>query len=153
MVAISEPEWLVVDGEACATRCFYPEDLYPLLAENDRSDNEPLPYVDGTVPSFGWLDEVDVTLSWHVKGYWDPDGDPLDDPAEGLDLNLEHYRALFRDDVDADGTKPISLVTAAFTRTGTMQCRRWVPVRHSPETATVVTRLIIPAGRLPITAS
>lgn len=150
MVQISEPEWLEVDGEACATRCFYPEDLYLLLGESDRGDNGELPYVPGTVAYPGWLDEIDTSLTWHVKGYWDPDGNPYGDAAAGLDLNLEHYRALFRDSADPDGTKPVTLVTAAYTRSGFMQCRRWVPVRHSPETATVVTRLVIPAGRLTI---
>lgn len=142
------PEWLEVDGESCASRAFQHLDLSALLSERDRTENVPVPYVDGRVPFVGWLDEVDATVTWLVNGKWTPEGSLNSDAVSGVYDNLEFYRAVFRDGADEDGTKPIELHVGSFVLSGTMQCRRWEPVRTGPTTMTVLSRLIVPSGRL-----
>lgn len=150
MAVIILPEWLEIDGEPTATPAFQHQDIDPLLGEEDRDDNEIVPYVHGRNAFPGWLEQVDETITWKVNGFHDPDGVPHADPWDGLEANIEYYRALFRDDVDSAGRKPIELHKGAVVRTGLMQCRRWRPVRQSAPTALVVTRLVIPAGRLTV---
>lgn len=150
MALIILPEWLEIDGEPTATPAIQPEDLDPLLGEEDRDDNDVVPYVHGRNAFPGWLEQVDEIITWYVNGLRDPNGVAHADPWDGLDENLEYYRALFRDNVDAAGRKPIELHKGTRILEGLMQCRRWRPVRTGPVTATVVTRLVIPAGRLTV---
>lgn len=151
MAVIILPEWLEIDGEPTATPACVPEDLDPLLSEEDRGDNEIVSYLHGRNAFPGWLEQVDEVITWHINGFADPDGAPHANPWNGLEANVEHYRALFRDDVDAAGRKPIELHKGGIVWTGLMQCRAWRRVRTGPCTADVVTRLIIPAGTLAVT--
>src|SRR5690606_34034534 len=121
------PEWLVVADEPCASRAFQHLDLSPLLGETDRGANEIAPYVHGSLPFPGWLEEIDATVTWLVNGRWDPEGVVHDDPQDGLFSNLEFYRSVFRDDPADDGTKAIELHLGDTVLSGSMQCRRWAP--------------------------
>lgn len=144
------PEWLEIDGETTATPAIKHHDLDPLLSQEDRDDNDTVPYLHGRNAFIGWREQVDEIITWHINGFRDPDGVTIANPLDGLEENIEYYRALFRDDVDAAGRKPIELHKGAVVYEGLMQCRRWRPIRTSPGTADVITRLVIPAGQLTI---
>lgn len=139
---------LVVAGESTNTRACKPYSLSGLLTEGDRGENEPMPYADGEIAYYGFLSGIDDTFEWRINGFWTPAGAVNADVSDGLDDNLEFYRALFRDGGDAAGRKTVTLHTGNRALGGLMQCRRWVPVRTGPGTMTVVTRLVVPAGRL-----
>lgn len=141
-------EYLVVAGETAATRAFWHVSLAGFLSETDRGDNLELPYVEGRSPVRGWLDQIDDVFEWFVDGRFDPSGNVNADPAAGLDDNLEHYRALFRDNGDEAGRVAISLHTPSRVLDGLMQVRRWTPVRTGPHLYTVVTRIVVAAGRV-----
>lgn len=139
---------LVVAGENTTTKACKPVSLIGFKAESDRGENEAMPYADGEIAYYGYLSAIDDTFEWRINGFWTPAGVINADPYDGLDDNLEHYRALFRDGGDAAGRASIAYHVGNRVLTGLMQCRRWTPVDTGPGTATVVTRLIVPAGRL-----
>lgn len=139
---------LVVAGETLNALVFKPVDLSGLLSESTRGDNEVLPYVEGQVEYLPWLDQIDETIEWKVNGFWTVAGALATDVSDTLDDNIEHYRALFRDDADAVGRVEVELHTGNRVLSGLMQCRRWQPVATGFGTATVLTRLVVGAGRL-----
>lgn len=143
------PEWLDIEDEPLATPAIQPYDLLPLRAMMFRGANLPMGDADGTRPYKPVLDELDVTIRWYLKGFHDPDGVPFADYRNGVDENLEFYRALFNDDQDpTTGEKTYTLHLATKTLTAPIQCWSWDPVRTGPATATILTRLVIADGRL-----
>jgi hypothetical protein len=145
-------DYLVVAGESTHTAACKIVDLSALLSETTRGDNEVVPYVEGRLELPPWLDEIEANLDLLINGFRSPAGTALVDYSDGLDDNLEHYRALFRDDTDAAGRVEIELHTGNRVLEGMMCCRRWLPVRTGPATATVVARVTVGAGRLTVPA-
>lgn len=141
-------DYLVIAGETPNPDVFKAVDLSGLLSESTRGDNEVLPYVEGQVEYLPWLDQIDTTVEWKVNGFWTVAGAIAADVSDTLDDNVEHYRALFRDNLDAVGRVEVDLHTGNRVLSGLMQCRRWQPVRTGYGTKTVVTRLVVGAGRL-----
>lgn len=141
-------DYLTVATETTATKACKIVDLSGLLGESTRGENEVLPYVEGRVEFPPWLDQIETNLELKINGFWTVAGAVATDISDTLDDNVEHYRALFRDNLDAAGRVAIQLFTGNRTLDGMMQTRRWEPVRTGPGTTTVIARVVVGAGRL-----
>jgi len=141
-------DYLKVATVTTATKACKIVDLSALTSEANRGDSEPMPYVDGQVVYFGWLDQIETNLELKINGFWTVAGAVATDISDTLDDNVEHYRALFMDNTDAAGRVAIELFTGNRTLDGLMQCRRWEPVRTGPGTKTVVARVCVGSGVL-----
>lgn len=133
--------------------CIVGEDLGLLRNFVTRGQNLRVPGKPGTLPLAPIMDELDVTLTWSVTGRFDPDGLPHMDRETGVEANLEHYRELFTTGADADGFHDISLAYAGSTFAGSAQLREYAQARTGPETARILTRLVITTGELDLEGS
>jgi hypothetical protein len=143
---------LFVAGETTDTRVCKVFDLSALTGETTRGENIPVPYVEGRLEVPSWLDQIDTNLELRINGFWTVAGAVAADISDALDDNVEHYRALFRDNADAAGRVEIELHTGNRVLEGMMQCLRWEPVRTGPGTKTVIARVVVGSGRLTVPA-
>lgn len=142
-------EYLVIDSETVAGPDIAAEDLMGFRAAMYRGANLTMPGAEGQRPYAPVLDALDVSVSFFVNGFTLHSGSVSSDPQDTLDLNVEHYRALFCDGGDATtGEKDYTLVLPSRTLVAPVQCWDWSPVRTGPATATVVTRLVVCAGAM-----
>lgn len=110
-----------------------------------RGENRILPKAPGRRRTTLILDQLDISLTWFVVGMTDYTGAPHTDPIEGVELNLEHYRALFY----GGGAHDISLAWAGDTFTSDdVQVPNYAGVRTGPLTATIITRIVVCGGEL-----
>lgn len=136
-------ELLTWDGEELSGPIVC-EDLSPLRNVAVRGTNVPIPGVAGSLRTPRRPDELDVTLVWMVSGRFDPDGDRHTSQDLGVELNLEHYRALFTTGADPDdGSHAVSLAFAGQTFDGDAQLNDYAQRRTGPGTATILTRLVL----------
>lgn len=141
-------ELLTWEGEAL-DGCIVSEDLSGLRSFMTRGSNRTFPGANGTRPLAPVLDELDTTLRFFVSGRFAPDGTPHADRQTGVEQNLEHYRTLFTTGADPDtGEHDIALDYAGTTYVGTAQVRDYAAVRTGDTTATILLRLVVPAGEL-----
>lgn len=142
-------EWLEVEGTSLDTPAIRAEDLTGLRARMLRGANLTMNGAIGTRPYAPILDELEATVRWKLNGFREPDGTPYADPQQGLDENLELYRAAFMDGADATtGEKDFTLHLATEDLTAPIQVWSWDPVRSGPGTMIVVTRLVVAGGLL-----
>lgn len=137
-------ESLTVDGELLSgpIKC---EDLSLLRNFVRRGANRPLPRVTGRRTSSRLpIDELNETLTFKIDGMSEPDGTPYADPKEGVELNLEHYRALFEASVLHD----VVLAFAGTTFSGEVQIPDYAQQRTGPLSAIAIARFVVPAGSL-----
>jgi len=125
------------------------EDLTPLRNFARRGENRVLPGAPGRSSLPHLRDELNVTITWEVKGMRLHTGDPAPDPVVGVETNLEFYRSLFFDDGDAQTEHPVELHEyAGSTFAGALQVIDYAGVRTGPMTGTILTLFRIASGEL-----
>lgn len=142
-------EYLVIDSEDVDGPDIIAEDLMGFRAAMYRGANLTMSGAVGQRPYAPILDALEVSVNFRINGFTSYSGTPSSDPQDTLDLNVEHYRALFCDGGDAlTGEKDYTLVLPSRSLIAPVQCWDFSPVRTGPATATVVTRLIVAAGAM-----
>jgi len=125
------------------------EELDPLRNLAYRWENRIFPGAPGQRPIEPLADQLVETLTWKVTGRFDPDGDPHADREVGVEENLEYYRALFNSPGTAGtGEHDVELHYGGKVLTGGCQVVNYGQVRTGPETAVIVTQLVIAASEL-----
>lgn len=142
---------LLVASETTNTKACKIVDLYALVSEVTKGDNnQDAPYIEGRIEFPDWLDQIEANLELKINGFWTVAGAVATDISDTLDDNIEHYRALFRDDLDAASRVEIELHIGNRVLEGLMKTTAWSPVRTGPGTATVIARVVVGAGRLTV---
>ena len=141
-------ELLVFDGESLEgpIAC---EDLGLLRSVTMRGENLVIDGVAGTQPFALLPHELNETLTWFVTGLTDWTGSVNADPETGVEENMEHYRALFTSGGDSEtGLHTVALHYAGTVFVGGMQVAEYAQTRTGHKTATLLTRVRIPATEL-----
>lgn|GEM_PF-4513023 len=138
--------YLTIGTVVCNQDAFRPADLVPLLGRTTRGSNRIFPTASGRRGLAPRRDQIDVSLSWYVDGRTNQAGNPQA-AAAGLLNNLNYYRAAFQDQADATTGLTVGTLTLANGNvTASIQVWDWSPVWTGPMSATVVTRIVVPAG-------
>jgi hypothetical protein len=139
-VSLNTPAWSVVD-------------ITPLWAAFDtRGQNRLIPGASGVVAYRKRITERDHPLAIVIIGDVDENGDPHDDPVEGLEFNLDTLLAVLMP--DADASKPATLtLPSGTTRTAQVQIESFEVVRTEIDIENLtyaamegVIQMTIPAG-------
>ncbi len=125
-------------------------DLAPLRNWVTRYANVVMPGAAGTRPYPPVPDELDVDITWRLKGSTHVlTGAPHSDKQVGVEINMEACRTLFKSNADATtGEHDVELHFAGLVLTGDAQVLDYAQVRTGPFTAILITRLLIAAGEL-----
>lgn len=138
---------LTIGTVTCDQDIFRPQDLIPLLGHTTRGNNRILPGASGQRSTAPVRDQIDVTLTWYVNGRKNPGG-TITAPGTGLLNNLAYYKAAFFNQADPDTGLTLGTLTLENGAvTAQIQCRDWSPYWTGPLSATVATRIVVPAGQ------
>lgn len=144
---MTSDSYLTIGTVVCNQDAFRAKDLLPLMGETSRGSNRILPRAVGQRGLRRTRDQIDEAITWYVDGRRDPGGTVYASPASGLIQNLNYYRNAFFDQANAStGLVGGTLTLANGTVTANIQVWDWDQVWTGPMSATVVTRIVVPAG-------
>lgn len=122
-VSMNNPAWSVID-------------ISPLWAAFDtRGQNRLIPGAQGTIAYRKRLTERDHPLAIVIIGDVDENGDPHDDPVEGLEFNLDTLLAVLQPDSAATKAATLTLPSGT-TRTAEVQIEGFEVIRTEIDIAT-----------------
>jgi hypothetical protein len=126
-----------------------PEELDPLRNLAYRWENLTMHGAEGTRPYAPIPDQLVEMITWKVTGRFDPAGTPHADREQGVEENLEYYRALFTAPGDAGtGEHDLELHYAGTVYAGLCQVVNYGQSRTGPESGVIVTQFVIAATEL-----
>lgn len=131
----------------CDQEAFKARDLLQLMGRSNRGSNRVMPGAEGQRATRGVLDQIDEPVTWYVNGRRDWAGTINADIGSGLIANLNYYRSAFFDQHSpTTGMVAGTLTLPNGTVTANIQVWDWDQVWTGPMSATVVTRIVVPAG-------